>query len=322
MALTFREFREIVAPFSGRAGGLCASSPKVAVFARDVMHLLLFNGASEAIREVKLIACDGLISLPPEVEVPLKAKVNYNSIEVRDHAATFHSQSANCDSWPAAERVLAEDGNRTPLDHAFPKCGAFIAVQAHCQEENCFVQVQGKDISGREVYTMFRGEHVTGVKFELEKGKIKYSDVEFGEITSVQKSETSGYVSAFAVSAQTQKILRFVADWSPSEINPSRRRCRLVATGCPNPAEISVLCRIRLKDRYSDGEITLFDNSIAIMLAAQRLQAEKNNDLQTANYKNQAVQDMLDHETGYKKKPGTPADIYFPMSGGSVKNIC
>lgn len=322
MALTFGEFRELIAPYSGRAGR-CASDPSVRLFARQVMELLLNSGAEGSVMEVRAVACDGMVSLPPEVEVPLKVKVNNRVTEVWDHAATFHSGNIDSDKCLSWGEAFIEDGNRTPLDYAFPKCGALIAIQGNCKEDDdCVVYIQGKDTVGKEIYSTWKGEQITGVKFQVEKGKLKYSEIEFGQVTSVVKSKSNGYVSAYAVHSTTKRILRFLADWAPSEEKPSRRRYRLLNRSWPERAELSILCSVRLKDNYTDQEVTLFDNSLAVMLAAQSWQGEINNDSQTADYKGKRMDNILEREAGNKKKSGTPADIYFPMSGGSIKNCC
>lgn len=82
-----------------------------------------------------------------------------------------------------------------------------------------------------------------------------------------------------------------------------------------------MLCRVKLRDKYHDNELTFFENNIAIMLAAQHIQSELNDDIQVASYKRTALGDALDKEAGYKKQSGKPLDVYLHTSGGSIKNI-
>lgn len=318
MGITFAAFREIVAPYAGRAGR-SSSDPAVSLFARQVMEYLLHSGSGDAIREVRLCAYRGYLSLPPEVETPLKAKINERTTQLWSHWATFHSAVSEGQCMPVGN-VLAEEGNRTPLANALPRTGCVLGVLGNCAEKNAFVTIQGKDLTGKEVYTMFRGERVVGERLEIEEGQIRYGQVQFGEVTAVLKSKTNGYVTLFAINPVTQAICHFLADWAPSEERPSYRRCRLL-TPCGEIVSLTLICRVRLKDNYNDQELTLFDNSLAIMLAAQHVQSEKNNDTQTANYKDGAVGRILEREGSYKKKMGEFVDVVHQLSGGSIKNI-
>jgi len=321
MALTFGEIKEIVAPYAGRTGK-CPDDEETAKFARIVMENLLYSGSHAGLRRLNILAAKGCISLPPEVEVPLKARIDHRVANIWNKWFSFHSVNEDIENRcrPAGE-VLIEDGDFTPLAYPLPPSGSLIGVMGICDEgPDASVIIQGKDPTGREVYTIFRGEELTGEKIGICKGVIKYGQVCFAQIDAVLKTKTNGYVSLFSVCPQTNERT-LLADYTPLEEKPLYRKFRVVSRSCGPIAHVSMLCRVRLKDNYHTNDITFFENNLAVLLAAQRIQAEVNNDSQVAGYKTAALADMLEKESSYKKINGNPIDVFFPLSGGSIKNL-
>lgn len=320
MALTFAEVKKLVAPYAGRAGK-CASTDEAALFARSVMEYLLYSGSQAAIRKLCILAYRGCIALPPEVEVPLKVRIDRKVSAVWNKWYSFHSTSDELECSHPAGDLLIEDGALTPLAYGLPTNGSIVGVIGTCEEaDDAYVIVQGKDTTGRVIYTTFDGEQIPGEKFRVKKNQLRYGKVRFGEITGIVKSRTNGYVSLYAVVPATD-TRTFLADYAPSDERPLYRKFIVNSSECGSIVHISMLCRVRLRDNYLDNELTLFDNALAIQLGAQRIQSEVNNDAAVANYKRQAVEDILEKEAGYKKISGNPVDVFFPLSGGSIKNI-
>jgi len=82
------------------------------------------------------------------------------------------------------------------------------------------------------------------------------------------------------------------------------------------------LARIKLKDNYLDGDIIPFDNILALTLAGQKINAEGNNDVQTATYKTQMLDNIIERENSHKRvNNGQPIEVYQPLSAGIIKNI-
>jgi len=321
MPLTFGEIREIVAPYAGRAGK-CPESDEVARFSRTVMENLLYTGAQAGLKRVNVIAVKGCIALPQEVEVVLKAKINNRVANIQNQWFSFHSVNTawERDCCPAGE-ILIENGSYTPLAYPLPPDGSLIgAMSSCCEDPDANIIIQGKDPTGRLVYTLFRGEQITGEKITLTNQAIKYGMVQFAEIESVLKTKTNGYVDLFAVCPKTNGR-RLIGSYTPMEQKPLYRQYKLVSRSCPPYVEVSMLCRVRLKDNYHDNDITFFDNVLAVTMAAQRIQAEDNNNTDVAGYKNQALTDLLNKESDYKKINGSPVDMFFPLSAGTIKNL-
>jgi hypothetical protein len=320
MPLTFGRIREIVAPYAGRSG-LCADDKQVAIFARSVMQYLLFSGSEAAIRKVCIQAVKGCLTLPPEIEIPLKVRVDRAVGTVWNKWMTYHSQGEGWENCPPCGNSLQEEGE-TPLQYPLPVGGSQVGVLAKCDEDQeSSVIIQGTDPTGREIYTTHRGEKICGEKLTLKKNQVKYGQVKFGHVTSVLKERTNGYVLLYAVNP-AHNTQQFLADYSPAEERPSYQRFRLTTPGCADRiVSLSMLVRVRLKDNYHDNELTIFDNELALMLGAQRIQAETNDNTEVSNYKRQAVEDILEKEGSYKAKKGDPVEVFFPLSGGSIFNI-
>jgi hypothetical protein len=322
MPITFGKFKDIIYPYAGRAGK-CVDSPEVSRFAREVMEYLLLSGSVSAVQKLDIFAHKGKIVLPPEVEIPIKAKINGERANIWNQWYTLGASDGNIENARDAFTVMAETGVRTPLAYGIPGPESILGVLSTCEEEPGaeHIIIQGKDITGREIYTWHKDQKVVGEKLHLKKNQITYGNVKFAQVTGVVKPQTNGYVACYAVDPELGETKQFLADWPPSEERPLYREYVLTGRGSQQIVEVSMLVRARLKDNYSDNELTLFDNSLAIRMAAQKLQAETNADLNSANYKDGAVSKILDAEAAYKKPAGQPVQVYRPLSGGAVKNI-
>lgn len=323
MPLTFGEFRKICAPWAGQAGK-CEDSEEVATFARSVMENLLYSGSHAGIRKICILAYRGCFTLPPEVEVPLRVRIDRTVSQIWSKWLSYYSVDASFDRCPRAEDILSEEGDYSPIQYQLPPGAWQLGVLASCDEsEDARFIVSGEDEVGTEIYTTADGKQVVGESFKLKKGEIRYGKVPFKKISAINKPKTNGYVSIFAidVSCDPPKIKQFLGDFSPSEEKPMYRLLRITDKNCAPIVHLSLLCRVRLKDNYEDNEITIFDNSFAVMLAAQRLQSEMNNNAEVANYKNQALTDILEKEAGYKKVPPGPIEVFHPLSGGAIRSL-
>lgn len=320
MPLTFGEIKSLVAPYAGRAG-TCADDAKTALFARKVMESLLYSGSEAAVRKICICSYKNCVVLPPEVEIPLKVRIDHKVSQVWNKWYSIHSSGNGFDRCDDADRVLIEDGTLSPLQYEIPKSGLRIGAAATCEEdENAIITVFGKDPVGKEIYTSWDGKTQAGETYRLKKDQARFGQVEFAQITAVKKPQTNGYVVLYAVDPVTLTRY-FLADYSPSDEAPLYRKYKLLSRDCPPIAHVSILCRIRLKDSYHDNEVTPFSSAFAVELAAQRWQAETNNDTDVAAYKKSATEDFLNQEAGYKKTSGMPMDTFYPMSGGVIKNI-
>jgi len=320
MSYTFKEFKNIIAPYAGQSGK-APDDKAVATFARSVMEYLLISGSEAAVKRVTFHARNGVFALPPEVETPLKVKVENTTVEVWDKWVEFYSDTRGFDNCAPLDSVIAPD-QASPLIYNLPQAGSIVGVAGTCDEaKDAYVTIQGKDTTGREVYTFHNGEKIVGEKLSIVKNETKYGRVKFGKVTGVTKTVTNGYVRLYAVTPE-ENAQTFLADWAPSSTKPYFRRWRILSRYDSNVnVKVSMLCRVRLKDTYLDNELTLFESQLIIMKAAQAVQAEESNDLNTAAYKENSVLGWLDKEAGYKKSPGRPVDVYVPLSGGSVRNI-
>lgn len=322
MPITYGALKKIVAPFAGRTGK-AATDCSVDTFARTVMEYLLYSGSTAGLRKVDVLAVRGRITLPPEVETPVKVRIGGRVSTIWSKWVSFHSTYESFDKCLNASEVLEEEGDFTPLQYPIPSGGAEIAILANCDEnEKARLIVAGEDVSGREIYTTFEGAPVVGEMFRLIKGNARFGQVAFKRITGIIKPKTNGYVTVFAADKTTGRLTQFLGDYSPSEERPLYRSWRLGAKNCHSDLiKLAILCRVRLKDNYLDQELTLFDNTLAIQMAAQRIQSELNNDIQTAAYKDGATVKLLEGEAGYKRAPNAAIDVFRPLSGGAIKNV-
>lgn len=321
MRLTFGQAKKLLAQYAGR-GGKCPDAEEVSLFVLQILQKLLYAGEAGCVRKFSFHSCKGCITIPEELETPLKIKIGEEVGTVWDKFYDYHPngvlEGERC--IPAAN-ALIENPNYVATAYDVPATGMQVGALATCCEEpDAHIIVQGKDPLGRVIYTMYDGQTIAGYRINLKKGTLKYSDVTFGTIDGILKSKTQGYVQLYGFSSATGSR-KFLSDYSPVEESPQYRRFRLTVR-CPDSCHITVLGNIRLKTQYLDNDFIPFENINAIKLAGQEVYAQNTNDMQTAVAKEKSLTDVIEQENRYKRiQTGQPIEYFTPLSGGSIRNI-
>lgn len=322
MAILFGRAKEILSRYYG-TGGACATHPSVDQFTYECLQYLLISGEYGNERKFCFCSQQGCITVPYELETPLKVKVDGKVGTVWDRWFEFH-QTKFFEGCQPAGTALREDPNYYPTVYNMPPGGARFGLLAHCSEdcENKQVVVKGVDPSGREIVSFHKGKQIVGEVITLEPGQIKYTNYMFAQVTAVIKPQTKGYVTAFWVNPSTN-LKGFLSDYSPLEEVPQYRRF-VLTENCWRTcnAKVSVLGRIRLKENYADNDLIPFDNLLALNLAGQTVNGYYNHQPDLAVQSDRALTNVIDKENAHKKiKNGNPVEVYLPTSGGTIQNI-
>lgn len=319
MSLLYADAKKILARYVG-TGGTCPDSDKLDLFCRKVFQTLLWSGTYGSVRKYCFNAIAGCITLPYELEIPLKVKIEGRIGTVWNKWYEFYNVH-DLEGCLPAPNALREEPNYFCTVYNLPNKFCRVGVVGTTDEkDDAHVIISGKDPSGREVITNHKGVQITGEYIQIRKNQLSYSQVVFGEITAVQKSITNGYVQLYWYRPEIN-LRGFLSEYSPFEENPEYRRFKLTSP-CEPCLKISILGRIRLKERYADTERIPFDNIMALELAGQAANSSFNNDEQMAAAKETHMVASLNKEATYKTpQPGTPVEMYAPLSGCAVKNI-
>lgn len=320
MSITFGEAKKALAQYAGR-GGRCATADDVPLFVYQVLQYMLFSGQYGNLRKFCFCAHKGCITVPYELEVPLKVRIDGAIGDVWSKWFEWHS-GQDLDRCLPADDALFEEPDYYPIVYDLPPGGARVGVLGICNEaEDAYLIVQGLDTTGREVFVFHKEQQISGEYLKIEKGKIHYTKTVFSKITHVTKSKTNGYTPLYWEIPE-RNLRGFLADYSPVEEKPSYRRFKLTSPRCGNIAKVSVIGRIRLKPVYSDNDIIPFDNWYALSLAGQTMNANANNDTASAAAKDKQLENVISKENEYKRvNNGQVVDVMFETSAGSIKNI-
>lgn len=323
MPLLYSDAKKILSKFAGK-GGYCPDGSPVDLFVREVLQYMLYEGGYGNEKKFCFVAEAGCITLPHELEVPLRVKVDGEVGSVWDKWFEFHSTSVLEDCVPA-DTALVEDPNYYPTVYSMPNGGAKVGVTATTSEATgSHIIILGKDPTGRQIYTFYNGEQISGERLDLCWGELRHTQSTFGEITGVIKTPTNGYVNLYWHQPDPVFMKGFLSSYSPLEETPQYRkfkftkRCR-----CSHAfAKVSVIGRIRLKDRYADNDFIPFDNVYALSMAGQTVNANYKDKVDVAVAKSRVLKQVVTQENAYKKvNTGSSIDTYRPLSGGSIKRL-
>lgn len=319
MPLTFLDVKNLVAEYAGK-GGKCVTSPEVNTFAREVLEYLLLEGKYGSIRSYSFYTQNGCFTAPAELETITQVKINGRVGTSWNKWCEFYSISSDIPGCVPAPNVLSEQPNYVATAYDVPPGGSLLGVRGLCEEsEDSYFIVQGKDVTGREIITSFNGEQIVGEKFRIKKNEIRYGSVIFGEITAVIKPQTNGYVQLYAVQPDSQNYV-FLGDYSPIDEKPWFKKYKV--SGCSGITHVNAIGKIRLRNHYTDQCIVPFESSVIIKIAAQRLQAEENNQIDIATHKRNTVKEFVTDEAESKKTvSGSPINVFHATSPGVVKGI-
>ena len=320
MGITYGEAKKILSQYAGRAGK-CPDAAEIDLFCRQCFQYMLFSGQHGNLRKFCFNAVKGCITLPYELEIPLKVKIE-GSVGTTWSKWYEYYNYGEMEGCIPASNALYEEPNTSPTVYDVPNSFCRVGVIGTADEDpNAFIIVSGVDASGREIITDHQGEQIVGEYLRIQKGMLRYTQTAFAKITGIKKTKTNGYTQLLWVRPELN-TRGFLSDYSPLEEVPAYRRFKLTSPNCGPSVKVSVIGRIRLKDNYGEKEILPFDNLYALQLAGQAQNAQYNNDPAMASAKDQTMQDVISRENEYKRmENGSPIDIFYPLSAGAVKNI-
>lgn len=319
MSISYGEAKRILRKYVGNAGS--CNPQDLDIFVKKVLQYIMYSGQHGSERKFCFCAVNGCFTLPYELDVPLKVTIDKEAGQVWNRWYEFRTGFDGSRCYEAAD-ALFEEPNHYPTVYDLPSCGARVGVMGtSCESPDAHVIVYGLDTTGREVFTFHKDQRIKGEYLSIKKGVVSTSNVVFGKITEVSKTETVGYVNALWIS-ENGESRGFLADYSPLETSPEYRRVRITGHPCKPFHKITVLGRIRLKDKYADDERIPFDNYMVLDLAGQFVNSSTNDDPQGASLKDQQVVTLIEREGVYKRvNTGNPFDVYVPLSPGGIPKL-
>jgi len=318
--ITYQEAKKVLSQYAGR-GGKCPNDDEADTFCKKVFQYMLISGQHGNLRKFCFVANKGCITIPYELEAPLKVKIEGRVGTVWNKWFEFYNY-AEMEGCVPSSVSLYEEANEFPtvydLPNKFCRVGA-IATAAEVDDASLIVM--GTDPSGREIITNHDGQQITGEHLRLRKGELRYTQTVFGSISSIHKSKTNGYVQLLWVRPELN-LRGFLSDYSPYEETPSYRRFKLTSKDCGSSVRVSIIGRIRIKNHYGDNEKIPFDNLYALELAGQSINKNYNDDVEMSAAKDKMLQEIITRDNEYKRvQPGSPLDVFYPLSAGSIKGI-
>lgn len=317
--IRYSEAKKILAKYQGLAG-TCPANEDTDLFVRKVLQYLLLKGTEGNERVFVFQAENGCITLPKELETPLKIRIDGAIGSVWDRWFEYKSGN-NLDNCCLAQDSLKTQPNLFPTVYDLPPGGGYPAVKGVCDEsDDAHVVFKGTDLTGREIITTHNGEQIVGEYVKIRKNCLTRTTVKFGKLTGVAKTKTNGYVNVVSVD-DSGLCRKFLSDYTPFEENPAYQRATILSVPCPILCGVSILGRIRLKDHYADDDLIPFDNYFLLDVAGQTINSMFNDQIERAVVRDKFVGGLIETEGNYKKvNNGQPLEMFKPLSGGSVVN--
>lgn len=325
MIITFNQARQLIARYAGKSG-YCATSPEVANFVKVVLQELLSKGVNGNLRKWVFYTQNGLFTAPPDLELPVSVRIDGETIHrpgfVYDKWYEFYDQStlAECVPW---EEGLVEEINTYFTSYDLPACGSQILAIPFCKEDDdAHFIIGGTDRKGREIYLPNDGIIDKGERLSISKDEPRFTEAFFKSINFLSKTKTNHYVRLYAYNPENKKR-SLLGEYRPTDTLPSFRRFRVVESQRNRGfLKVTILGRVRVQDDYSENDVLPVTNPRALRLMAQTIQAEDNDSIQIASYKNKRVDEVIDSENYAKRTPQAPVNFEDAVSPATtIKNL-
>jgi len=321
MPITFGQARSILAPYAG-VSGLDPASEDTELFVKTVLDYMLITGDNGGERMFEFYAVKGWITLPYELETPLKIKIGDSVGSVWGKWFEWRYGASDAGSIDASNALTIDDVNTHPTVYDLPQGGGHPAILGFVDEEpDAHAIISGIDMSNTEIFTTHQGQRIGGEYLSIERGRLKAANTRFSKITSITMTKTNGYKQLFCVDSDGLNK-QFLSAYTPYEEVPEYKRAKLSAK-CADIVKVSILGRIRLKEYYADSDPIPVRNLYALHVAGQGIQASRQTDNQTAQAKDATLTTLIDRSNSNKQvNNGQPmVDVYRPLSNGSIKRL-
>lgn len=328
MQITFLQLMQLIGPYIGRAGSGDCDFDNPATRLKVTTILQEYIQRSGSLKKWCVFSRDNCITLPRDLSIILKAKINDAVQPVHSKWFEFYDQAAprefeRCSGWEAG---IIQQVNTYPTVYDVQSCGGYVLAEIgkRCKKaEGQYTIIQGISAdTNQDVYTTHKGELIHGERLDLESGVAKRSRTRFRSITSLTKSETDDYVKYYQQESKTTKPV-MLSLMAPKEVVGEFRRAKILDSRCDRRScyKIDILGRINILSDYHDNDIIPVTDLTAIETMAQAKQAATGNNLQAAGFKYQLVDRQIDDAAMYNRVQDSSLDIDFELSPGSIETL-
>jgi hypothetical protein len=273
--------------------------PRINDATRRLMSEGLFVGM---IADVRICARQQCFTLPRILENAIDFYIPDSRLDVPNGWYSVESQSGYVDPEAINDIALVDMGE---VPTSFDVCGAqFLKVYSDVGETDAFLRILGYDQNNAQLYSA-QPQYQAGILLPITTAG-SLSIQQFNQVTGIQKPQTNGPVSLYAVDPTTlDEVL--IARYEPSETNPSYRR--YFCSDIPSNSDgTPVIIRVTGKKRFvyvqNMSDLLIIPNISALKLEVLSIERQLSSDLQGAElYHKQAVEMLKMEAKNYQLDP-------------------
>lgn len=326
--ITAREALEAISRFADDAGA-CEDSVLAQKFLRQVLQAYLEKGGKEAIREFCVWAQNSCFSLPPDLETPLKIKIDDCPGRVVDKWYEYYDRPCVGYCGTDWDFLIQERAQFAATVFDGPSCGyRVLAASRGAEAEDAHIIVQGEESGGLgDVWTDYtpecgeQCERVHGERVNIEYPRGRFSRTNFGSITSITKTQTQHHVDLYWLNPQTSEK-GLLATIDPTVEVPTYRRFQLKAGGAKDCChKLSILGRVRIRQNYAPNDIIPCENLRLLMTVAQELQYSLRGDFEKAGGAFRYNEALMKGHNEYSRPPSQTINFKRVTAGSKLRNF-
>ena len=300
----------------------------------EAIEFVLLSGGGDLLREWKLPIHAGRVTLPRDLETPVKYKAGDSAnggygIFATPYLSYSSSGVLTCDGYRNWHAQLEMKCRKVATQFRLPPGGLRLVLTTRNKSDvgKC-AQISGKR-GGMDIAPMHHGRRTTGEHLKIyheDDPEKNYSAFVFDEITNVVKDMTNDYVMLSGVDPQTNTPY-FLSHYHPDEEVPQYTevemfRCNTWESPRDADSWLHVLGRINPSIRYLRGEEVIPVTSLQMLkLLAKRAKYDAQNDFESALLMEQRIVRIIKKQRHYQQAPGKTMSRTMAGSGGTLTNI-
>lgn len=324
---------QVIQSFSQEVGR-SADDPSLLDDIAEAIEFVLHSGGGEILREWKIPIHNGTVTLPRDLETPIKYKwgrlANSGFGIFMSPYLSYSSEGVmNFLGYENWDTKLSTRARRVPIQFKIPRCGVqVVATSRNPKDVGKTIIISGNQ-NGRQIAPTHFGQKTAGEVlkiYDVDDPKKKYSSYLFHEITGIVKDPTLDYIFLSGKAPGEDVPSYILSCYHPDEEVPSYTQIEMFSTNAymlqsDCDTWIHILGRINPSLKYTrEDDIVPITSHQMLKLLAKRYKYDYSNEFDLVERMEQRILRLIRKQKAYQQPPGRTASRNLRRGNNRVGN--
>lgn len=313
-------------------GGMRSDADETATDINEAIRVLMEMGNwKHTVKKLNIYTYNNCVAMPRNVDHVIA--VDFDSCPALVHGQWFEFTEAGPGELSSGNNLAYKDLHDEGMHPTFfpitdvNDAQYLIAFSTAAADATKSFRVRGLNSMFEDIAPTVPGEilpihHWSGsVEGTIQNiAQYAYSSEQFVEITSIQKEQTTGYVTLYAYDPDNS-YLWMLGKYHPYDTDPHFRRYRITATNTEVGDSVSMLVKIKHVDLVHDSDPLPIQSLEALRWMLIALNKQRNEDLESGLRHQAMAVETLDNQLKNAPVANVPIDVQGPFSFGDIPDL-